>query len=359
MREISSFAVGPVGGLARTLAVVTAAVLAAAACGGAGSSSGGTAKHLRFAFFAASSQNGFDAAIYQGAVQEADKVLGKNNYSMRLFDGQFTATVQYNQVQSAAAAKQYDGAIIEPNDNVGIAPAVEQAIQGGIKFCTTLFPIGPDMGSLNPQVNGLTCTAANPPAPDAKLQAQQVVTFCQSFNPCRVVLFIGQLQFPFDKLRYDTWTSVLNQHSNIQVVATGQGNYDRNTSLTAMTNILQAHPQFEVLLSNADQQVEGAQIALQNRGWDLKTLVADKKLYIMGGGATQEAVAAVRGGLWNATLAYYPVTNGQLAMAQLINALQGKAYSKAINMDQQSPLPLILTKQVLDQHSSFQGQWSG
>jgi ribose transport system substrate-binding protein len=358
MKDLSSVGDRLARSSARSIALLVGAVVLAVSCGGSGSTSS-SGKNLRFAFFAASSQNGFDAAIYQGAVQEADKLLGHNNYSMRLFDGQFSATTQYNQVQSAAAAKQYDGAIIEPNDNVGIAPAVGQAIQSGIKFCTTLFPIGPDMGSLQPQVNGLTCTAANPPAPGAQLQAQQVVSFCADKNPCRVVTIIGQLQFPFDKLRYDTWVNTLKPHANIQVVATGQGNYDRNTSLTQMTDILQAHPQFDVLLSNGDQHIEGAQIALQNHGWDLKSLIAAKKLYIIGSGATQEAVTAIRAGLWNATLAFYPVTNGQLAMEQLVNALQGKSYKKAIDMDSLSPLPLILTKQVLDQHSSFTGQWSG
>jgi ribose transport system substrate-binding protein len=340
------------------LAATGIAALALAACGGAASpSSSSGAKPLRIAFFAASSQNGFDAAIYQGAKEEAAKLGG--NIQIQLFDGQFNATTQYGQVESAAAAKSYQGAIIEPNDNVGIAPAVADLIKAGTKVCTTLFPIGPNMNTLAAQVKGLTCTAVNLPAPGARVQAEQVVNFCASLNPCRVVELIGQLQFPFDKYRFDTWASVLDQHPNIQLVAYGQGNYDRNTSLTAMTDILQAHPQFDVLLSNADQQVEGAQIALQNHGWDLKSLIAQHKLYIMGGGADQEAVSAIRQGLWSATLAYYPVTMGQLAMRSLIEALRGQPHTAEINMDQQSPLPLILTKQVLDAHPSFQGQWSG
>ena len=114
------------------------------------------------------------------------------------------------------------------------------------------------MDTLQPQVPGLTSTAANPPAPRARAQAQQVVQWCAGINPCTVVIFIGQLQFPFDKLRYETYLSVLRKHANIKVVATGQGNYDRGTSLKAMTDILQAHPHFNVLLSNADQHVEGA-----------------------------------------------------------------------------------------------------
>ena len=340
--------------------IVICLLVASVMGGGRVSAATGThaGKALRFAFFAASSQNGFDAAIYRGAKRVATQMLG-SNYSMRLFDGQFNATTQYNQVESGAAAKQYDGAIIEPNDNVGIAPAVTAAIKSGIKFCTTLFPVGSNMFTLKPQVPGLTCTSAQLPAPGARSQAEAVVKFCARLKPCTVILLIGQLQFPFDKERFDTWKSVLAKHSNIKILGYGQGAYDRGTSLKTMTDLLQAHPHFNVLLSNADQQVEGALIAMHSAGWNVKSLIASRKLYIMGGGATQETIAGIRGGTISATLGSVPVTMGELAMKSLIRALQHKSYQSAINMDKMSPLPMIITKQVLDKHPSFKGQWSG
>lgn len=311
---------------------------------------------LNLAFYAASSQNGFNAAVYEGMQKQAEKMGG---IQTKMFDGKFDAATQYNQVETLAAAKNFDGALIVPNDNVGIAPAVEHVVSAGVKMGTALFPIGPDAGTLSPQVKGLTVTAAYLPAPGARLQAQEVVKFCQNKNPCRVVALVGQLQFPFDKLRYDTWLSVLKPNSNIQVVATAEGNYDRNQSLNRMTDVLQAHPEIDVVLSNADQEVQGAQIALQNKGYDLKSLVAQGKLYIIGQGATQEAIQAVRDGMWNATYANYPVTMGALATEQLVNALRGNPAKQEIDMDKAGPLPAILTKDVLDAHPDFKGEWSG
>ncbi len=342
------------------MAVVTVCLVLTTVIGGKGASAATShaGKRLTFAFFAASSQNGFDAAIYTGAKQEATRMLG-SNYSMRLFDGQFSATTQYNQVESAATGKQYDGAIIEPNDNVGIAPAVKVAIKSGIKLCTTLFPVGSNMFSLKPQVPGLVCTAAQLPAPGAVKQANAVVQFCAKLNPCTVILLIGQLQFPFDKERFDTWKSVLGKHPNIKILGYGQGAYDRGTSLKVMTDLLQAHPTFNVLLSNADQQVEGALIAMHAAGMKVQNLIAAHKLYIMGGGATQETIADIRNGTISATLGSVPVTMGVLAMKSLILALQHKPYVSAINMDAKSPLPDIITKQVLAKHPTFRGQWSG
>ena len=339
------------------LGVLGGVVLLVAACGGGGGSTGSSGtKIYRIAFFAASSQNGFNAAVYQGAADEAQKL---GNLPTQIFDGKFDATTQTNQVETIAAAKNFEGAIIVANDTVGIAPAVSKAIAAGIKMCTALFPLGPDLTKLEPQVNGLTCTVANPPAVGAKAQADEVVKFCQDKTPCRVVEIIGQLQFPFDKFRYDTWNADFKDHANIQIVATGQGSYDRNASLKVMTDILQAHPQIDVLLSNADQHVEGAQIALKSHGYDLKSLVGANKLFISGGGATQEAVQAIRNGEWNNTLAYYPYTMGKLAMDQLANALEGKSYQQVVNMDTAASLPPILTKAVLDAHADFKGEWSG
>jgi ribose transport system substrate-binding protein len=341
----------------RRLGMLGAVVLLAAACGGGGATTGSSGpKIYPIAFFAASSQNGFNAAVYQGAADEAQKL---GNFPTQIFDGKFDATAQTNQVETIAAAKNFAGGIIVANDTVGIAPSVAKAITAGMKMCTALFPLGPDLTKLEPQVSGLTCTVANPPSVGAKAQADEVVKFCQDKNPCRVVELIGQLQFPFDKLRYDTWNADFKDHANIQLLATGQGSYDAGTSLKAMTDILQAHPQIDVLLSNADQHVEGAQIALKSHGYDLKALVGANKLFISGGGADIQAVQAIRNGEWNNTLAYYPYTMGKLAMDQLANALQGKSFQQVVNMDTAATLPPILTKAVLDANADFKGEWSG
>ena len=83
-------------------------------------------------------------------------------------------------------------------------------------------------------------------------------------------------------MRYEAFNSVLDQHENITVVATGEGAYDRDTSLTVMQDILQSNPQVDAVLSNADQHLSGAEIAIIDAGRDLEAM------YLIGGGATQE-----------------------------------------------------------------------
>src|SRR5262245_64955332 len=103
------------------------------------------AKEFRVAFLAASSQNGFNQAIYEGVKKRADKIGG---ISVEIFDGEFNATKQYSQVEDVTTSGKFDALIICPNDSVGIATAIGEATKAGLKVATTLFPIGPKLDTI-------------------------------------------------------------------------------------------------------------------------------------------------------------------------------------------------------------------
>ncbi len=340
-----------------TVGIIAAAALFLAACSSSTSSDSASedsaaapAKTLRIAFLASSSQNGYNQSVWAG-IQEQATALG--NVEVSIMDGQFAADVQLNQLEDAATSGQYDGIIIVPNETVGIAAGLPAAADKKIPVVTVLFPIGPDLTKLEPQVPGIISTVASPPADGATKQAELVVEYCKAINPCRVVILIGQLQYPFDKVRYDAYRKVLDANKNIKVVATGSGNYDRDTSLKAMTDILQANKKIDVLLSNADQQTQGAAIALKNAGYDLS------KIYVTGGGGTKEAVAATRAGEWKHAYLNFPATMGAKALEQVINSLTGKPVTPVIDADTIGPLPAFADKALLDAHPEYTGEWSG
>jgi len=308
---------------------------------------GAAAAEGTIAYFAATSQNGFNQATYEG-VQE---VAAARGYDTEILDGQFDAAVQYSQIEDALASGRYVGMIVAPNDSVGIAGAFEQVIAEGIPIGSVLFPIGPDLNSLDPQVEGITVTAASPPVPGATSQAGAVVEYCADKDPCRVVIMIGAQIFPFDNLRLETFQSVLGEHDNIEVVAVGEGYYSPDPSLQAMSDILQANPDVDVVLSNADQHLVGVEIALEGAGID----PAD--LYLSGGGAAAIAISAIREGRWDSTLAYFPKTMGALAMEQIANAIEGGPVTQAINMDEAGPIEAMIDVEVLAANPEFTGEW--
>ena len=306
------------------------------------------AQSKKIAFFAAASQNGFNQAIYEG-VEERAIELG---YEAAIFDGQFNAAHQYSQIEDVLASGNYAGFIVAPNDTVGIAGAFEQVIAAGVPIATVLFPVGPDLTTLEPQVEGITATVASPPVDGATHQANIVVEECTGSDPCNVVIIIGAKIFPFDNLRLETFLNVLGEHDNIKVLAVGEGWYSPETSLTAMTDILQANSDVHVVLSNADQHLVGAEIALEAAGYNVP------ELYMSGGGAASIAIDAIREGRWDATLAYFPKTMGELAMEQIANAIEGKPVTQVINMDKAGPLEAMVGKAILDANPDFKGEWA-
>lgn len=311
-------------------------------------SSAALAQGKKIAYFAASSQNGFNQATYEG-VQAKALELG---YETEIFDGAFDAAVQYSQIEDVLASGNFAGFIVAPNDSVGIAGAFEQVIAKGVPIATVLFPVGPDLNTLDPQVPGITTTVASPPVAGATVQAEAVVSFCADKDPCNVVIMIGGKIFPFDNLRLETFQSVLGAHANIKVLAVGEGYYSPDAALTAMTDILQANRDVHVVLSNADQHLTGVEIALEAAGYSVPDL------YLSGGGAAAIAVDAIREGRWDATLAYFPVSMGALAMEQIANAIEGKPVTKSINMDTAGPLQAMIDRAVLDANPDFKGEWA-
>ncbi len=163
---------------------------------------------------------------------------------------------------------------------------------------------------------------------------------------------LAAMIFPFDNLRLETFQKVLGAHANIRVLAVGEGFYSPDTSLTVMTDILQANKDVRVVLSNADQHPVGVEIALAAAGYNVPDL------YLSDGGAAAIAIDAIREGRWDATLAYFPVSMGSMAMEQIANAIEGKPVTQVINIDIAGPLQAMIDKAVLDANPDFKGEWA-
>lgn len=305
---------------------------------------------VRIAFLAASSQNGYNDATWQGVQAAAAEF---ENVEVEIFDGEFSATVQFSQVEDIVASGRFDGIVIAPNDTVGIATALEDAAAADILIASTLFPVGPELTNMEPQVPGLTVTVAQNPETGAIAQAEALAEFCADYDPCNVVVFMGQKIFPFDNLRNEAHMSVLNQHPNINVVATGEGNYSPDTALTAMSDILQANPDIHAVLGAADQHLIGIEIALEDAG------IPVEPVYLIGGGFNQITVDAIREGRYDATLSQNPWTEGYLAAKALVEVARGGESPTWIDPSASIENPLIVDQAWLDAHPDFTPEWEG
>ena len=302
----------------------------------------------RVAFLASSSENGFNQAIWEGIKKRAAEL----GIEVEIFNGEFNAEKQNNQVEDLVASKKFDGIILEPNDSVGIANALKDAIAANIKVVVTLFPVGPKLDTLEPQIPGLTATVASNPAVGAKVVADQVVKYCEGKDPCSVIVIVGQKIYPFDNLRYQTELDTFKSHPNIKVVGTVEGGYDPDKTMTGVQNVLQGHKDVDAMIAMGDQMMVGAELAAKDAGLDTS------KMLVIGGGASEIGIKAIRDGRWTASIAFFPVTMGEYALQALADAFAGKRVNPMVDSDKIGPLPALVTKAELDAHPDFKGEWA-
>lgn len=326
-----------------------AALVACASDDGAG----GDGDSYSVVFLAASSQNGYNQAVYEGIENKAAELADELGVTVdvRIQDGQFDANTQLSQLQNAGTTGQADGIIVVPHDG----PALNAAFPLGneLPVVTVLNPVGPDVAEMEPQVEGVISTVASPPANGATLQAESAVEYCEDIDPCKIGLLAGLLNSPLDIERIEAWEAVLEEHDNIEIVGTVEGAYDRDQSLTAVSNLLQAHSDIDGIISNADQQTLGAQIALENAGVD------PSNVFLTGGGGTQEAVEAVLDGTWTNDFLNFPVSMGEAALEQLVNSLRGEEVQTVVDADSLVDLGPIATREDLEANPDFTGEWNG
>ncbi|WP_375003522.1 sugar ABC transporter substrate-binding protein [Aeromicrobium sp. CTD01-1L150] len=323
-------------------AATLAGMLTLGACGAGGGDSDG----YTIAFLAASSQNGYSQAVYEGIQKAAESADAE--VEVEILDGQFDANTQLSQLQNATTTGQYDGIVIVPNDGPSLAAAFPLAEE--IPVATVLQPIGSDINDMEPQVEGVTTTVAVSPVAAATRQAELVVDGCEDKDPCKVVQILGQLDTPLDTARRDAYEAVFEEAGNIEVVATTEGGYDRDGAMTAMSNVLQSNRDFDVLISNNDQDALGATLAIEAADID------PSSVFIIGGGGTTEAVEKVKDGTWAADYLNFPVSMGEAAMTQVLNGLEGDDVEAVVDADEVGPMdPYVTTETIGD----YTGEWDG
>lgn len=339
--------------ITRTLAGVGAIALSTVFVACSSDGAGGDGDSLTIVLLASSSQNGYNQAVNTGIEQRAAELSEELGITIntKIQDGQFDANTQLSQLQNVGTTGQADGVVVVPHDGPGLGAAFP--LGGDIPVVTVLNPIGPDISEMEPQVDGVVSTIATPPAVGATAQAESVVDYCADIDPCKIGLLAGLLNSPLDIERIGAWETVLGEHDNIEIVGTVEGAYDRDQSLSAVSNLLQGNPDINGILSNADQQTLGAQIALENAGID------PASVFLTGGGGTTEAVQAVRDGLWTNDYLNFPVSMGEAALEQVVAAIRGENVTAVIDADSLVDLGPIVTRDDLEAAPEFTGEWNG
>lgn len=296
----------------------------------------GQKKTINIAVFLASSANTYWAASYLGA-KDAAKKHPDVNVKFTVFDGQFNTNKQVNQLRDALVSKKYDAWYVGPNDGGPLTATIKQAIKQGVKVGCSLVPCGPKIRDTNIQIPGQTIFAGLGFYPNGQLLGKLVAQGCKGIDSCKVFWMPGLPTLPLEKARTDGLYSVIKKDKNIKVVSIQAGGYLAAPALTATQNVLQAHPDINVIVSSGDQMIAGAARAAKTAG------KSGIKMY--GNGCTFEAKKLIQNGVQTGCTVYLPRTEGRLVVDALIQAVQGKGKANvSINPNKYSSIGNLGTR---------------
>jgi ribose transport system substrate-binding protein len=332
---------------ARRSALVALAVISTAAAVAATASAGKSAssKTYQIAYLNASAANTWTLQTKNAMLRV---IARRSGARMTEFDGQFDLNKQSQQLQDVIASKKYDAVIIN-NNGAGIIPDVQAAIEAGLKVAAVGQVLGNRLDTSAPQVRGMVASVVTPPLHFGIHLGQLTIQACKGKNPCRVVYFYGIKGGPSDVAFRKGYDQTVKGHPEIKIVAEGEGGtLGPDKGLQVMQDILQSHPDFDVVLGS-DQGMQGAQQALEQAG---KTNVK-----IIGFGGSSTAIKAISTKKWFGDVFGAPQTEGILVMNAVLDALQGKL-KKPLGIDALSTLP---GNGVVTQKNwkLYKAQWKG
>jgi len=297
----------------------------AASSGGtaAGGSSGSTATNnepLEIALLSYAVANPYDTPT----IEQAKAVAADNNASITVFDGNNSPQTQFTQLQDIVASGKYQGVLVQAINGPQLIPAVQEALDAGLKVAAFDQILGPDKTTADVQVPGVTTSVSLVLLDQiADNLSSLIIDACASKNldPCNVGYIWGVKAADTEQYTHKAILDKLAQHPEIKVVAEGESEYQQSVGLKSAQDMLTAHPEINLFYS-PEQGAEGAMQASEAIGRK-----PGEDVLIVAGGGGSHSLDNVKSGKWYGLTWSAPGTSAKLATEQLIQGIrEGKTF---------------------------------
>jgi ribose transport system substrate-binding protein len=155
----------------------------------------------------------------------------------------------------------------------------------------------------------------------------------------KVAIIEGQAGVFAAVQRTDGFKSTITQNGKFSVVASVPGNWDRQTSYDAATNILQQHPDLVGFYCNNDGMALGVVEAVKSAN-----LLG--KVAVFGTDGISDAYASIKAGELTGTVDSFPVLTGEVALETALRLVGGQALPRVVSTPQ-----ALITKDNLAKYS--------
>ncbi|SET36032.1 ribose-binding protein [[Clostridium] aminophilum] len=248
--------------------------------------------------------NPFFVTLEEGAEAKA-KELGVELVSVDAGDD---SAKQASDIEDLIS-KKVSVLIVNPVDSDAVAPAVKDAIAAGIKVI-----------AVDRVVNGVDvdCSIAS----DNVAGAESATKFLTELvgKDAKVAELQGT---PGASAAIDRGTGFHNiADTNLKVVSSQTGNFNRSEGMTVMENMLQADAEIKGVFAANDEMALGAIEA-----------IGDKDIAVVGFDATDDALKSIQDGKMKATIAQQPDLMGATAVDTAAKLMNGEAVEKSIPVE--------------------------
>lgn len=296
------------------LAVAAAVAFAATGCASA-ENGGGDDDQIIVGYSGYTLTNPYFAGLIKGLENGA----AEHGYTLLQTNSNGDNNTQASDIQNLVS-QGADYIIVSPADASAIVPAIESAAEAGV----TMVGISDTIDS-----DALQFTVAMDHVTIGEQSAQGIVDFLTAkYGEPRgkVVEMQGIAGSAAGADRTTGFDNIISQYPDIEVVARADGGFDTDKTFTAMSTILQAHPDIDAVMNANDSEAQGSTKAIEAAGL-FKPVGEDGHIFVTGNDAPAPAIADIRANRQDMTVASNPIKLSELVMDKIAELEDGKDVS--------------------------------
>jgi ribose transport system substrate-binding protein len=231
--------------------------------------------------------------------QVRDEAAKIGNIEIITLDGQDNTTKQVADLEGVIA-QGYDGLIVSPRTNEGVAPVIQQVIDAGIPVVT--------IDRRADGVSGLLAHVGADNVIGGEAQGEAILSLFP--DGAKIIELLGTPGASPAIDRSAGLHNIIDPAGIIEVVCQQTGNFNRNDGLTVTENCLTANPDVQAIVAANDDMALGAIEAASAAGLSIP---------IIGFDALPEALLAVRDGSMYGTVEQFPGGQSRTALQTIVN----------------------------------------
>ena len=341
--------------LKRLLGVVAAAamlMLGLAACGGGGETKTVTAPASQNADTGESNPDGKTVKIvasvpptdhgWLGAISKNAKAAAEqyDDVDFQLLEAA-DADSQAQQVEQIISSKP-DALVVLPQDGAALTPVAQKAEKAGIKVV--------NVDRLFTEPDAATATVLGDNYQIGVLAAQYISDQLKCKGNVVEIQGLAGISVTEDRTKgFEDTLKKLCPDGGVKVVAQQPGDFNPDTGLKVMENILQAQKQIDAVYTHDDDMAQGVVQAIRNAG-------REDDMFLTGVGGSQDAMKQIEaGGLYRATFLYNPNMAGTAVnMARLLALGEGFPELVPPEVPRQLVVPAaVVTKDNVSEYEQY------